>query len=138
MTPEATKLVQVTFKQLEAEADHAAAVFYERLFTLDPALRKLFIGDLESQGRKLMATLKMITQTIDALYAIMPAIESLAFQHVRFHVKPSDYETFGNALIEMLEFELGSDFTPQVRDAWQQAYTEIASLMKEAAKDVVR
>jgi len=138
MTPEATKLVQATFKQLEADADYAAAVFYERLFTLDPALRKLFIGDLESQGRKLMATLKMITQTIDTLYAIMPAIESLAFQHVRFHVKPSDYETFGNALIAMLEFKLGSDFTPQVHDAWQQAYTEISSLMKEAAKDVVR
>ncbi len=138
MTPEATKLVQVTFKQLEADTDHVAAVFYERLFALDPALRKLFIGDLKRQGRKLMAMLKMITKTIDALYAIMPAIENLAFQHVRFHVKPSDYDTFGKALIEMLELELGSDFTPKVRDAWQQAYTEISSLMKEAAKDVVR
>ncbi|MCE2510344.1 MAG: hemin receptor [Alphaproteobacteria bacterium] len=137
MTPEETKRVQETFKRLEADMDHVAAVFYERLFALDPSLRDLFRGDLEEQGRKLMTMLKMLTKAIDELYAIMPAIENLAFQHVRYHVKPADYDTFGKALIEMLELELGADCTPEVKAAWQQAYTEISSLMKEAAKDVV-
>ncbi|MGB1546910.1 MAG: globin domain-containing protein [Alphaproteobacteria bacterium] len=138
MTPEEAKLVQETFKQLEANTDHVAAVFYERLFALDPSLRDLFRGDLETQGRKLITMLKMITKAIDSLYAILPAIETLAFQHVRFGVRPADYDTFGKALIEMLESELGPDCTPEVKAAWQQAYTEISSLMKEAAKDVVR
>ncbi len=138
MTPEETRHVQTTFAKLQENADRAAAVFYERLFAHDPKLRQLFLGDLAEQGLKLMAMLRMLVKTANDLYAITPAIENLGIQHTRFHVQPADYETFNQALLEMLAEELGPDFTPEVRQAWQQIYTEISSLMKEAGKDVVR
>jgi len=38
-------LVQTSFAQVRPIADAAAALFYRRLFELDPTLRPLFNGD---------------------------------------------------------------------------------------------
>ncbi|MEW5703723.1 MAG: globin domain-containing protein [Pseudomonadota bacterium] len=138
MTPEQAKRVQASFAKLFARADPVADAFYQRLFARDPSLRALFKGDMREQGRKLMAMLRMLTRAGEDLYAILPAIENLAFQHVRFHVTAKDYDTFGEALLETLERELGADGSPETLAAWRQAYIEIAGFMKEAAADVVR
>ena len=47
MTPKQIVLVQESFKVLPA-ADVAAALFYGRLFELDPSLRDMFHGDMSS------------------------------------------------------------------------------------------
>lgn len=41
MTPEYQRLVRASFAKVAPIAPAAAAMFYERLFTLDPALRPL-------------------------------------------------------------------------------------------------
>ena len=41
-------------KVFSSDSDEAAAVFYNRLFELDPDLEDLFTGDMKEQGRKLM------------------------------------------------------------------------------------
>ena len=60
MTPEQILLVRASFAQVKALGDQAAALFYERLFALDPTLRALFKGDLAAQRRKLLAALAMV------------------------------------------------------------------------------
>ena len=47
MTPEQIARVQDSWMQVEAISDQAAALFYDRLFTLDPALKPLFKGTVE-------------------------------------------------------------------------------------------
>ena len=37
--------------------EQAAALFYDRLFTIDPSTPPLFRGDMKSQGAKLMAAI---------------------------------------------------------------------------------
>lgn len=54
MTPSEALLVQRAFEDVRPIAAQAAALFYDRLFTLDPSLRRLFKGDMEAQGSKLM------------------------------------------------------------------------------------
>ena len=44
-------LVQTSFAQVLPIADDAAALFYTRLFELDPSLRPMFRGDMKEQGR---------------------------------------------------------------------------------------
>jgi len=46
-------LVQSTFDRVLPISDVMAGVFYDRLFHLDPSLRRLFNGDLRMQGKKL-------------------------------------------------------------------------------------
>jgi len=55
MTPEQIKAIQDSFAKVEPVAPQAAALFYERLFELAPSVKPLFHGDMEEQGRKLMA-----------------------------------------------------------------------------------
>ena len=47
MTPEHIALVQGSFMEARPMADRAAALFYERLFTLDPTLRSLFHSNMQ-------------------------------------------------------------------------------------------
>lgn len=55
MTPEQVTLVQGSWKKVLPISDTAAEMFYTRLFSLDPALKPLFKGDMKEQGRKLMS-----------------------------------------------------------------------------------
>ena len=51
MTPQQINLVQETFADVKPIAATAAELFYNRLFTLDPALRPLFKGEMGQQGQ---------------------------------------------------------------------------------------
>ena len=50
-------LVQDTFATIVPIADDAAALFYRRLFELDPSLERMFRGNMAEQRKKLMQML---------------------------------------------------------------------------------
>ena len=50
-------LVRSTFAKIEPMSDQAAAMFYDRLFAIDPDLRPMFKNDMKKQGAMLMAVL---------------------------------------------------------------------------------
>jgi hemoglobin-like flavoprotein len=133
MTAEQKLLVQTTFAKVVPIADTAAALFYGRLFEIDPALRPLFKGDLVEQGRKLMQMIGVAVNGLDRLDQIVPAVQQLGVRHVAYGVKDEHYATVAAALLWTLEQGLGADFTPEVRTAWTAAYTLLADTMKAAA-----
>lgn len=65
MTPHQKMLVQTSFAQVAPIAETAAALFYNRLFELDPSLRPMFTGDIAEQGRKLMQMLTVAVRGLD-------------------------------------------------------------------------
>jgi hemoglobin-like flavoprotein len=134
VTARERELVQQTFATIEPIAEAAARTFYEKLFELDPALRKLFKGDMWEQGRKLMATLKIAVKGLDNLPKLVPVLEDLGRRHVGYGVKDEDYDTVAAALIWTLGQGLQDAFTPEVEAAWTKVYTVIADTMKAAAK----
>ncbi len=127
--------VQRTFKQVAQIKEQAAELFYGRLFELNPALKKMFRSDIKSQGKKLMVALATVVAGLNNLDKIVPVVQSLGVKHVGYGVKPQDYDTVGAALIWTLEKGLGADFTPAVKDSWVAAYTLLAGVMKDAAKE---
>ena len=136
MTPHQVLLVRATFALVEPIADDAAAVFYRRLFHLDPHLRALFPSDLSGQRRNLMQTLTVVVRNLDRLEGIVPAVEALGRRHAGYRVRRDDYETVGAALLDTLQEALGEVFTPEVRGAWATAYGILASVMIDAADAV--
>ncbi|MFZ5876185.1 MAG: globin family protein [Nitrospirota bacterium] len=134
MTPEQIALVQSTFKQVIPIADDAAALFYRRLFELDPDLKALFKGDMVEQGKKLMQMIGVAVNGLTRLDEIVPAVQQLGKRHVGYGVTPAHYQTVGSALIWTLELGLGEAFTPPVKDAWVAAYGLLSGVMIEAAK----
>ncbi len=127
------RLVQSTFAQIEPIASVVARTFYERLFELDPALKKLFKGNMEEQGQKLMTVLKIAVKGLDNLEKLVPVVEDLGRRHVGYGVKERDYDTVAAALIWTLDQGLQADFTPEVEAAWTTVYTVLADTMKAAA-----
>jgi len=136
MTPTQKELVQASFAKVAPIAPQAAELFYGRLFELDPALKPLFKGDMTEQGQKLMSTLGVAVGSLDNLDALIPVLQNLGRGHVAYGVQDSHYDTVGAALLWTLEQGLGDDFTPDVKDAWAEVYTIVATVMKEAAADV--
>jgi hemoglobin-like flavoprotein len=134
MTPDEVGLVKDSFREALPNRTAAAALFYERLFAIDPTLRALFsTTDMEQQGHKFMTALAFVVHGLDRAETILPAVRQLAQRHVGYGAKDEHYATVGQALIETLATGLGTRFTPEVRAAWQAAYALLTTVMIEAA-----
>lgn len=135
MTPEQTGLVEASFRHVAPFAEPAAAIFYERLFALDPALRPLFAqADMGQQGRKLMAAIGFVVANLRRPESLLPAVAELGRRHAGYGVRPDHYATVGAALLATLEEGLGEAFTPAVRAAWAEAYALLSAVMQQAAE----
>ncbi len=127
------ELVRTTFASLVVMPEVAGALFYERLFAVNPCFRRLFNNDMRIQGVKLMTMLSMVVYNLHEPGQLLPAIRDLSVRHVGYGVKLADYDALGEALLWTLEQALGEDFTPAVREAWTVCYDELAGEMKAAA-----
>jgi hemoglobin-like flavoprotein len=130
------KAVQETFAMVEPIADQAAEIFYTKLFELDPSLESLFKGDMKEQGKKLMRMIGIAVKGLSDLESIVPAVQNLGRNHVGYGVKDEHYDTVATALLDTLAAGLGEAFTEDVKAAWTEVYMLLASVMKEAAKEV--
>jgi hemoglobin-like flavoprotein len=126
-------LVRTTFARLAVMPDVAGALFYERLFAVNPSSRPLFKNDMRIQGVKLMTMLAIIVYNLPEQGRILPAIRDLAVRHVGYGVKLADYDAMREALLWTLGQALGEDFTFAVREAWTVCYDELAGEMNAAA-----
>jgi hemoglobin-like flavoprotein len=137
MTPHEKSLVRDSFAKVVPIGDTAASLFYGRLFELNPNLRPLFTSDLQEQGRKLMAMLKLVVADIDRLDQLLPAVRDLGRRHLQYGATDRDYDTVASALLWTLERGLGDDFTPETKSAWTTCYVLLAGEMKAAANGLV-
>lgn len=107
MTPEQKTLVRDSFAKVTPIAPAFAAMFYARLFELDPALRPLFRIDMKEQGRKLIAMIVTAVGNLDRLDDIVPAVRDLGKRHAGYGVLDAHYDTVANALLWTLDQRLG-------------------------------
>jgi hemoglobin-like flavoprotein len=134
MTPENKQLVQDTWKSVMPIAETAAALFYGRLFELDPALRPMFAhSDMKEQGKKLMQMLTVAVKGLDRLDELVPAVEALGRRHVGYGVTDAHYETVGSALLWTLGKGLGDAWSPAAEAAWTETYVTLSTVMRRAA-----
>lgn len=134
MNPRQIGLIKESWDKVYPIADKAAELFYGKLFEIDPDLKKLFPEDMTEQGRKLMTMINVAVNSLDNLAAVVPAVQESGRRHIKYGVKDEDYETVGEALIWTLGKGLGDAFTDDVKQAWIEVYTLLATTMKDAAK----
>lgn len=129
MTPAQVELVQDSFAQVAPISEQAAALFYGRLFEIAPEAKPLFKGDMDEQGRKLMATMAVVVNGLSNLDAVLPAASALAKRHVAYGVTPGHYAPVGEALLWTLERGLGAGWTQELAAAWAAAYTTLSQFI---------
>lgn len=136
MTPQQVQLVQQSFAKVAPIADIAASMFYARLFELDPSLRGMFSGDMKRQGGMLMNMIGNAVRGLTEPNALIPVLTALGRRHSGYGVVDAHYATVAEALLWTLEQGMGDDFTPEVRNAWVAAYTLMAAVMQQGARDL--
>jgi hemoglobin-like flavoprotein len=133
MTPEQIDLVQRTWRAVLPVGDTAAELFYGKLFSLDPGVRRLFKNDMIDQGRNLTAMISVAVGALSKPERIKLAVRQLGERHAGYGVERRHYEMVGTALIWTLEKCLGEAFTPDVKAAWSATYVFLSEGMQEAA-----
>ena len=134
MTPEQIKLVQQSWKKVLPIKETAAQLFYDRLFAIAPQVQPLFKNTtIPKQGAKLMSMITMAVMGLDKPNSIAKQLEESGQRHVGYGVKDEYYEYVGAALLWTLEQGLKEGYTPQVAQAWKDAYAYMATVMKQSA-----
>jgi hemoglobin-like flavoprotein len=127
-------LVQESFASLMPIVDDVAALFYRRLFELDPELRRLFPDDLDLQRSRLAQMLAAAVKGLDRLEQLIPVVQDLGRRHVKYGLNESHYATAGAALMWTLKKSLRGAFTLELQDAWATMYELLATTMKNAMR----
>ncbi|BAZ26218.1 hypothetical protein NIES4073_71240 [Kalymmatonema gypsitolerans NIES-4073] len=129
------KVLEKSFAGIKPYATQFASRFYYNLFTDNPQLEPLFANtNMQEQDKKLMMTLVLVIYNLRNFAYLKTILRDLGERHVRYATIEEHYPMVGTALLKTFEFYLGTDWTPEVKQAWTDAYAEIVKIMLEGMK----
>jgi hemoglobin-like flavoprotein len=130
------ELLEQSFEKVKPKATEFAASFYNHLFTDYPAAKPLFehVNMSEQQG-KLLKSLVLVVENLRKPDTLSQALKGLGSRHVSYGTLSEHYPLVGSTLLKTFEEYLGSDWTPEVKQAWSDAYGAITEIMLEGAKE---
>ncbi len=133
VTAEEIALVKESFDRLRPIPRGVGRAFYETLFTLDPALKGLFKGDLDAQGAMFVSALGLAVAGIDDAHAGERLVRDLGERHASYGLTEAHFATFREALVRTLRDQLGASFSEAHAAAWGVAFDRIGLVMRDAA-----
>ena len=133
LTDEQRRLVARNFDELQPLPDDFGLLFYRHLFALDPELRELFRSSIERQAPMLVNALTLAVMNMTRDGRLSRAVADLGSRHAGYGVLDGHYDTFGEALLATLADYLGKRWTAEAREAWSEAYRDLAAHMRAAA-----
>jgi hemoglobin-like flavoprotein len=134
VTPEQIDLIRKSFDALWPVRRRVGELFYSRFFELAPDARALFPQDIARQQLKLMDMIAAIVGALDQREIFQSIISYSGRQHAQFGVERAHFVAFGNALIWSLEQQVGTAFTPELKQAWTMLYNAVQNEMTRAAR----
>ncbi len=128
------EILESSFKKIEPKINDFATSFYDNLFTMYPEAKPLFANTkMEAQKQKLIDSLKAIILNIRYGESLSQLLKGLGTRHVQYGALPEHYPAVGNALLETFAQYLAEEWTPELKQAWVEAYGIITKLMLEGA-----
>ena len=128
------ELLERSFEKVKPQANEFVGSFYENLFADYPAAKPLFAhANMAEQGNKLLASLVFVVENLKRPGALTEALQGLGARHVKYGALPEHYPLVGNSLLKTFEQYLGTDWTPETKQAWIDAYGVITEVMLEGA-----
>lgn len=131
---EQIRLLEDSFEKIKPNCMAFSECFHRHLFEYHPEVKPMFEEvSLELQEKKLVASLALIVENLHNPEALAHALQGLGAYHVTKGTLAEHYPYVGQALLGAFEEFLGEDWTPEVADAWKQAYRAISDIMLEGA-----
>ena len=128
MEAERISLVQNSFRLIKDPVSLTSS-FYNNLFELDPTLRSLFKGDMQTQSKMLASALEFAINGLSNLDSIKPTLAELGLRHKNYGVTNQHYSIVGAALLKTLQMELTDSFTDDVKKSWECIYNVLVDTM---------
>jgi nitric oxide dioxygenase len=132
LTPDQAAIIKSTVPVL---AQHGATItkkFYTDLLSTHPSLHNVFNNTHQATGHQALAlagALHAYAANISNLGALSPALELICHKHASLAIKPEQYEIVGTHLLATMKAVLGSAATPEIMEAWEAAYWQLAHIM---------
>ena len=77
----------------------------------------------------IVEALQMVVQNIESLKNVERSLLDLGNKHVELGVTKMHFEVFRTALLFTLEEHLGDKYTMEVKEAWANAFNNVAAVM---------
>lgn len=122
-------LIRATFVQIEPALDLVAALFFLKLFDLDPSFRKVFKGSAKDRTRKFTAAMKLVIISLDRQDELKPTLKLIGVQSRQYGVRDGQYATIAEAMIWTLEQSLEASFSKTARGAWTALLARITHIL---------
>ena len=132
MTAEQKKWITATVPVLRAHGVLLTTHFYKRMFTHHPELKNLFNMGNQQSGKQQTALAMAVlayAENIASPSVLASAVNQIGHKHVSLSIQPAQYLLVGNHLIASIKEVLGDAATPEIIDAWEVAYSQLAELM---------
>ena len=133
MTNQQREIIEQSWQYLVDNESDPGMIFYNRLFEIAPSLRPLFKSDMKAQSHKVIESIAHVVQHLNDSEMVI-YLRSLGAGHNKFKVKPVHYDFIEAAFLWTLQKVLGAKWNDDVKQAWTELYTIIATEMKDAAE----
>ncbi|MEH0153835.1 NO-inducible flavohemoprotein [Limibacter armeniacum] len=132
------EIVKSTAPVLQQYGEAITKQFYKQLFEKHPELKNIFNMTHQAKGdqpRVLASAIFQYATYIDQLDMLKGAVSAITQKHSSLSITPEMYPIVGENLLEAIKVVLGDAATPEIIDAWAEAYGDLASLfIKEEEK----
>lgn len=133
MTPTQVEIVQDSFHSVGQQSQEASRIFFDELFRISPDIREIFPEDMTQHKTKFVQMLGTIVKSLNQIATVSDHVVDLGRRHMAYDVEEEHYPVVCEALLAMLERIMGTDFTPEIKEAWHAAYEMLARVMQESS-----
>lgn len=132
-------IVKSTAPVLKQHGELITKVFYKRLFENNPELKDMFNMTNQKKGTQPKALANAIFQYachIDKLELLGDAVGSITEKHSSLSITPEMYPIVGKNLLDAIQEVLGDAATPDIIDAWAEAYNDLAVIFTTSEEKI--
>lgn len=125
------EVVKSTVPVLETHGTAITSAFYQKLFHHHPELLNIFNHANQREGKQPFALANAVYAAaahIDRLEAIVPVVKQIGHKHRALNILPEHYPIVGETLLGAMKDVLGDAATPEIIEAWAEAYGVIADV----------
>ncbi len=145
MQPDTIEIVKATAPVVKEHGQKITQRMYEIAFQARPDTRRFFENTWmknPEEGRKQAARLAHAVYTyashIDELEKLSSAVEHIAQAHVKTKILPETYPFIGECLLAAMKDVLGDAATPEVLQAWEEAYGALAEIFINREREIYK
>jgi nitric oxide dioxygenase len=143
MKPKTIEIVKATAPVVKEHGRKITLRMYEIAFQSRPDLRQFFVNTWmksPEQGRKqaeqLAQAVYAYASNIDKLEKLSKGVEKITKVHVAAKIIPEMYPVIGECLIAAMKDVLGYAATPEVLEAWEEAYGALTEILINREREI--